>query len=180
MQKKRSAPIHRLKSFQDKDFFVIAHNMRSLYNVGSVFRTADAFGVSKIFLTGYTGTPANPLHKIRMSKSALGADEWVPWKYKASPSRLIKDLKLRYPKIKIIALEKDVPVGADLIRPKTISNFKPKFPLVLILGEEVRGVSTALLRLCDAVLSIPMLGKKESLNVSVAFGVAAYQISQKI
>jgi tRNA G18 (ribose-2'-O)-methylase SpoU len=154
-----------------KQFYVIAHNMRSLYNVGSLFRTADAFGVSKIYLTGYTGTPANELHRLRMAKSALGAETWVPWKYEKSPVKLIK--KLRSDGLKIIALEKT----KDAI---SIKKFKPKFPLALVLGEEVRGVSKPMLKLCDCVIQIPMHGKKESLNVSVAFGVAAYEISKMI
>jgi 23S rRNA (guanosine2251-2'-O)-methyltransferase len=151
-----------------KDFFVIAHNIRSLYNVGSIFRTADAFGVTKIYFTGYTGTPKNPNHAIKISKSALGAEQWVPWEYGYSPARLIKRLKAQG--IKIVALE---------IAPKSIkiNKFKPKFPLALILGEEVRGVSKTLLKLCDQTVEIPMVGKKESLNVSVAFGIASYVLN---
>ena len=142
--------------------------MRSLYNVGSLFRTADAFGVSKIYLTGYTGTPANPLHKIRMQKSALGAENWVPWEYEKSPIRLIK--RLRSQNVKIIALE-------NTKTAINIKKIKPKFPLALVLGEEVRGVSKPILKLCDQTVQIPMLGKKESLNVSVAFGIAAFKIA---
>ncbi len=155
---------------ENRQFFVIAHNIRSLLNVGSIFRTADAFGVTKIYLTGYTGTPGNILHKNRMAKVALGAESWVPWEYQKSPGRLIK--KLKSDGVNIIALEKTQ--GA-----MNLSKFKPKFPLALVLGEEVRGVSPALLKLCDKVVQIPMLGKKESLNVSVAFGVAAFCVSQK-
>ena len=88
-----------------KEFYVIAHNIRSVLNVGSLFRTADAFGVTKIYLTGYTATPANIFHKARMSKTALGAENFVPWEYEKSPIRLIKRLKAEG--VKIIALEKD-------------------------------------------------------------------------
>ena len=156
------------KKHKKGEFYVIAHNIRSLLNVGSIFRTADAFGITKIFLTGYTGTPANPLHKIRMSKSALGAEAWVPWEHRPSAVKLIKDLRLK--KVKIVALEN---TGKAI----KLSKFKPKFPLALVLGEEVRGVAKPILKLCDAVIEIPMHGKKESLNVSVAFGIAAYAIS---
>ncbi len=157
-----------MKKKAAKEFFVIAHNIRSLLNVGSIFRTADAFGISKIYLTGYTGTPANEFHKKRMGKVSLGAENFVPWEYKASAVRLIKDLRLK--KINIIALEN---IKGSIY----IGKFKPKFPLALVLGEEVRGISKPILELCDRVVEIPMLGKKESLNVSVAFGVAAYEIS---
>ncbi len=152
-----------------KDFFVIAHNIRSLLNVGSIFRTADAFGVAKIYLTGYTGTPANVFHRARMGKVSLGTESWVPWEYEKSPIRLIKRLKSEG--VKIIALENIKGAG-------NIAKFKPKFPLALVLGEEVRGVSSAILKLCNAIIEIPMLGKKESLNVAVAFGVAAYHVSK--
>jgi tRNA G18 (ribose-2'-O)-methylase SpoU len=155
-----------------KDFYVIAHNIRSLFNVGSIFRTADAFSVSKIYLTGYTPTPAEFKHKIKISKTALGAEETVPWEHNKSAVRVLKDLKLKNKKIKIIALENNV-------KTKTIklSKFKPTFPLALILGEEVGGVDKSLLKFCDKVVEIPMFGQKESLNVSVAFGVAAYVIA---
>src|SRR4029077_21150098 len=89
---------------QKRDFFVIAHNIRSLLNVGSIFRTADAFGVTKIYLTGYTGTPANEFHRKRMGKVSLAAESWVPWGYEKSPTRLIKRLKSEV--VKIIGLEK--------------------------------------------------------------------------
>src|SRR5437870_2433160 len=105
------------------DFFVIAHNIRSLYNVGSIFRTADAFGVAKIYLTGYTGTPAYYVHKDKIHKAALGAEEWVPWEYSKSPQAVIRILKKR--KVKIIGLENNVG------KPVDIGKFKPKFPLTL-------------------------------------------------
>src|SRR6266404_1677405 len=137
-----------------KEFFVIAHNIRSLYNVGSIFRTADAFGVSKIFLTGYTGTPGNILHRQRMAKSALGAETWVPWEHQKSPIKLIKRLKSAG--FNIVALE-------NTTKSISIKKYKPKFPLALVLGEEVRGVARAILKLCDGIVEIPMMGKKESL-----------------
>ena len=156
-----------MQQTKSKGFFVIAHNIRSLLNVGSIFRTADAFGVNKIYLTGYTGTPANDLHRKRMAKVSLGAESWMPWEHYNSPVKLIKQLKSQ--KVSIIGLEK---TGKAI----KISKYKPKFPLALVLGEEVRGISPKILKLCDKIIEIPMLGKKESLNVSVAFGIAAYKI----
>ncbi len=153
-------------------FYVIAHNIRSLFNVGSLFRTADAFGVSKIYLTGYTPTPAEFKHKVKINKTALGAEETVPWEFNKSAVRALKDLKFKNKKVQIVALENN-------IKGKTVKlhKFKPKFPLVLILGEEVGGVDKSLLKMADKIVEIPMLGQKESLNVSVAFGVAAYHIA---
>ncbi|MEK7123895.1 MAG: RNA methyltransferase [Patescibacteria group bacterium] len=144
-------------------FYVICHNIRSLHNIGSIFRTADGAAVSKIFLCGITGTPP----RKEISKVALGAENFVPWEKHRQTARLIK--KLKNEGIKIAALEQS---------PKSVryDKFKPKFPLALVLGEETKGLPKKIMDLCDAAIEIPMFGKKESLNVSVAFGVAAYEI----
>jgi 23S rRNA (guanosine2251-2'-O)-methyltransferase len=150
----------------NKEFFVIAHNIRSLYNVGALFRTCDALGIDKLYLTGYTGTPKNP----RLSKTALGAEKTVPWESCTQLRRLIG--KLKAGGVKVVALENNVPGTIDLAK------FKPSFPLALIIGEETRGLKKNYLELCDSVVEIPMRGKKESLNVAVAFGMAVYQIAK--
>lgn len=149
--------------------FVIAHNIRSLHNVGSIFRTADAFGVSKMYLTGYTGTPPDS----KLSKVALGAEEFVPWEQSKSLVRLVKKLRAEMPDIRIVALENNV-------KYKTISlrDYKPKFPLAIIMGEETKGNTKKILDLADDILEIPMHGQKESLNVSVACGIALYALSK--
>lgn len=143
---------------------LLAHNIRSLWNVGSFFRTADAFGVEKIYLTGYTATP--PRREI--SKTALGAEEWIPWEQQDDPVKVIG--KLRKSGYAIVALE--LTKGAI-----DITKFVSPAKICLILGQEVLGVPQELLKLCDAVLFIPMHGKKESLNVSVATGVALSRLS---
>ncbi|MEI8229514.1 MAG: RNA methyltransferase [Candidatus Peregrinibacteria bacterium] len=138
---------------------LLAHNIRSLWNIGSFFRTADAFGVEKIFLTGYTATP--PRREI--SKTALGAEEWIAWEQQDDPVKVIR--KLRKEGYSIVALE--LTKGAI-----DITKFASPEKVCLILGQEVLGVPEELLKLCDSVVFIPMHGKKESLNVSVAAGVA--------
>ncbi len=139
--------------------YLILHNVRSLHNVGSIFRTADAAGVSKIFLTGYTPEPA--------PKTALGAEKYVSWGKIRYIVSLLKRLKKE--QIKIIALEQ-AKGAVDYHR------FKSKYPLALILGNEVRGISKSLLKKCDKIIQIPMRGKKESLNVSVAAGIALFSL----
>ena len=148
-----------------KEFYVICDNIRSLENIGSIFRTSDALGVAKIFLCGISGKP--PHHKI--SKTALGAEERIPFEYYRQTGGLID--KLKRSKINVVALEQDK--GAVLY-----SKFKPKFPLALIVGNEVKGISKKILKKCDKIIFLPMLGQKESLNVSVAFGVAGYEINK--
>jgi len=156
--------------------------------VGSIFRTAEALGVDKIFLTGYTGTPKNP----RLAKTALGAEHIVAWEYQKQLGRVLD--KLEREGFAIVALENNIPPlsptspnpssgrrGMNGQGEKTtpLSKFKPKFPLALVLGEEVRGTPTRFLKMCDKIVEIPMLGEKESLNVSVAGGIAMYYVSTK-
>jgi len=158
-----------------KEFYVIAHNIRSLLNVGSFFRTADAFGITKIYLTGYTGTPQSVVHQNKITKTALGAEKFVPWEYNKSAARVIKKLRSDHKGIIIVGLENNLPKG---VKAKTFAQLKKNKPLALVLGEEVSGIGKPLLKLCDAFIEIPMKGKKESLNVSVAFGIAAYELSK--
>ena len=148
-----------------KDFYIILDNIRSLENIGSIFRTADAIGVSKIFLCGICGKP--PHHKI--SKTALGAENTVPWEYHKQIGRLIA--KLKKEKVQIVSLEQ-AKNSVDLRK------FKPSFPLALVVGNEVDGVSKKVLEKSDVIIEMEMKGEKESLNVSVAFGIAGYEISK--
>jgi tRNA G18 (ribose-2'-O)-methylase SpoU len=157
----------------NKKLFLVLHDIRSAYNVGAIFRTADGAGVSKIYLSGYTPCPPNrnKLHKTQankmIEKTALGAEKNIPWEKCDDLEKLLE--KLRSNKIKIVALEK-TKNSID------IKNFKISFPVALILGNEVDGVSKSILKKCDAIVSIPMRGKKESLNVSVAAGIAMYDL----
>lgn len=149
-----------------EDMYVILPNIRSRFNVGSIFRTADAVEVKKIFLTGYTPRP--PHSKI--DKVALGATDSVPWEYCRQTAPLIKKLKTQG--VQIIALEK---TRGSI----SLYGFVPKFPCALILGNEVEGVPSRVRTCADAVVHLPMKGVKESLNVSVAFGAAAYVIRDR-
>jgi tRNA G18 (ribose-2'-O)-methylase SpoU len=162
---------------QIKEFFVIAHNIRSLHNVGSIFRTADAFNITKVYLTGFTGTPDYYVHKNKIEKVALGAEKFVSWEYAKSPTKLIKTLKAK--QVQIVALENHLPKGVKLAGPVALHKFKPQFPLALVLGQERKGISQAILNLCDTAVEIPMFGQKESLNVSVAFGIASFCLTRK-
>ncbi len=151
-----------------KELYLIAHNIRSLHNVGAIFRTADSFGVDKVYLTGYTGAPIGK-NADKISKVALGAEQFVPWEKKVQLGPLIK--KLRASGVRIAVLENNIQRKIT-----SLPNYRPKFPLALILGEETKGNTKQVLDLADDILEIPMHGQKESLNVSVACGVALYQI----
>jgi len=143
----------------------LAHNVRSAFNVGSIFRTSDGAGVSQIILGGYSASPPHP----KVLKVSLNSEKTVPYENCWQVWRKIDSLKRQG--YQIIALEK-------ARQAKNIFNFKPKKSAVLILGNEKRGLSKEILKRCDQVLFIPMRGDKESLNVSVAFGIAIYQLFQ--
>ena len=152
--------------------FLILHNIRSAENVGSMFRTADAFGVEKIYLTGYTPAPLDrfkrPVSKI--AKTALGAELTVPWQKSDDVSIVIELLKGK--NVRIVALEQDA-------RAVDLATYKAPQKWALIVGNEVEGVDAETLGLVDDVVEINMLGTKESLNVAVAAGIALNQLSQK-
>jgi len=154
-----------MKKENKEKFVLVIPSIRSGHNVGAMFRTGDAFGVDKIYICGYTVTPPHP----QLDKVSLGAETWIPWEQKKQTGRLLKNLKKQG--FNIVALEQTE-------KSVDITKWKPKFPLALVLGNEVRGVDKKLLDLCDAHIEIPMQGKKESLNVSVAAGVAMYEISR--
>ena len=131
--------------------------------MGSIFRTCDGAGVTKLYLTGYSGVPP----RKEITKSALGADESVAWEYHKDPVSVLQMLKNNG--VQIVALEKNK-------KSTDIRKFKPKYPVCMIIGNEIDGVESSLLELSDHVLHIPMCGKKESLNVSVAFGIGIYHL----
>lgn len=157
---------------------VIAHNIRSTYNVGSILRTADGFGIERIYFTGYSPYPTQKddsrLPHLRQKltdqihKTALGAEATLPTEHHEDIVALLKQLKAGG--YQIVALEQ-TPTSLNLAK------FKPSSArLALLLGEEVHGITADLLKLCDTFVEIPMRGHKESFNVSVAAGIALYQL----
>lgn len=154
---------------------LVLHNIRSTHNVGSIFRTAEGFGVQKIVLSGYTPHPTyindsrlpHLSEKItkQIHKTALGAEKMVPFEYYED----IDDW-LRQNRLPIVALEQTK-------ESQSIRDYQPPGEFALLLGEEVYGVTEELLARCDGFIEIPMSGKKESFNVSVAAGIALYSLS---
>lgn len=146
---------------------LILPNIRSCHNVGAMFRTADGCGFEKLYLCGYTATPP----KIQIDKVSLGAEQWVAWEQHDDPIELVRSLKEQG--IQIVGLEK-TEASVDIAE-AAIST-----PLAMIVGNEVDGIDPALLELCDVVVHIPMVGKKESLNVSIAAGIAMDTIRRRL
>jgi len=142
-------------------FAVVLNNIRSLYNVGSIFRTSDGAGVEKIWICGITGHPPNN----QITKTALGAEEHVAWEYRENICSVLEELKTK--KYQIVLLEQTQ-------ESCSYDSVDLDAPVCLVVGNEVEGVSSNILDLCDKAIEIEMSGIKNSLNVSVAFGVIAY------
>jgi 23S rRNA (guanosine2251-2'-O)-methyltransferase len=158
------------------EIIVIAHNIRSTHNVGALFRTSEGFGVSKIILSGYTPYPKLPkdtrlphiAEKLtaQIHKTALGAETIVPFEHTETLNfEALKDAGYT-----IVGLEQDA-------RSIMLPNYTPPVKIVLLLGEEVEGITTDMRALCGDLIEIPMVGQKESFNVSVAAGIALYALS---
>ncbi|MDO8566451.1 MAG: RNA methyltransferase [Candidatus Moranbacteria bacterium] len=156
-----------------KRLVLIIHNVRSAHNVGSLFRTADGVGVQEVFLTGYTPAPPkrDALYLTDAEKSfkktALGAEKYVVWQKQSPLGKIITMLKKQG--YKIVALE-------QATRSIDYQKYVPEARVALIVGNEVHGVDAKILKQCDTIIEIPMYGEKNSLNVSVAGGIALYQI----
>jgi 23S rRNA (guanosine2251-2'-O)-methyltransferase len=148
---------------------IVLDNVRSLHNVGSAFRTADAFRVEKIYLTGITGKP--PHREIH--KTALGSTDSVDWEYTESPGFAVRNLKDRG--YQIVVVEQTT---ASI--PLQEFNPSPGRPLCLVFGNEVSGVSEEVISIAETALEIPQSGTKHSLNISVCLGIVVWDISNKI
>ena len=148
---------------------VLLHDIRSVHNVGSMWRTANTAGVNKIFLSGYTPLPVDRFGRERkdFAKVALNSQKSVAWEYAENPASLIKRLKQEG--FCIVAIEQ----AKNSIDYKKV---KIKKPVLLLVGNEVGGIPKKLLNLADVVAEIPIKGDKESLNVSVAFGIALFRM----
>ncbi len=138
-------------------------NVRSLYNVGSIFRTSDSALVKELILCGYTPHPP----RKEITKTALGATESVPWRYFKSASEAIEDIKEAGNKVFAVEITDSKRYYYTLK--------KEEYPLCLVLGNELTGLDSKILQLCDDAIEIPMFGVKHSLNVSVAAGIAAFE-----
>ena len=162
---------------------ILLHNIRSMHNVGSIFRTADAVDCEKIYLCGITPAPIDKYGRPRqqISKTALGAEKYVPWEAVKSTIRLIDKLKKDGYLILAVEQSKNSIPYYEFNLPSI-----PSFPrrgrrggsIALVLGNEIKGLPRSVLYRADKILEIPMRGKKESLNVAVAFGIVVFHLQK--
>jgi len=154
-------------------FYLILPNIRSAHNVGAMFRTADGCGVTKIYLVGYTPAPPHP----KIAKVSLGAEQWMKWEMCGYLKPLVKRLKKKG--VMVVALEQ---TGKSIDINRIVETWQclvSPCGIALIVGNEVTGIPPHILRLADLVVHIPMHGMKESLNVSIAAGIAMYEIMKQ-
>jgi len=159
--------INEARAQQHLPFYGVLDCLRSAHNVGSIFRTCDGAGASGLSLCGYTPCPP---HR-HLAKTALGAVDTVPWQHFETVQEAIADLRSRH--IYVLALEKTE-------HSISLYDYPMDFPVALVCGNEVDGLAPDICALCDATVHLPMHGHKNSLNVSVAFGVAAYEVQRRI
>lgn len=150
---------------------VLLHNIRSSHNVGSIFRTADAAGVAKMFLTGYTPLPFDRFKRPNsdIAKTALGAERYLPWEHVQTPVQLVR--RLRHEGWCVVGVEQDA-------RSTNYRTLGARDKTIFVFGNEVRGLSKQLREVCDELIEIPMKGKKESLNVAVSAGIILFSCIQ--
>lgn len=148
---------------------IVLHDVRSVQNVGSIFRTAECAGVSKIYLCGYTPAPVDRFGRLRkdFAKVSLGAERTVEWESVPDCAKLLS--KLKKSGFSLVAVEQ----SEDSVDYKKV---KRRTPVAIVYGNEVGGIPKKILKLCDVVAEIPMKGEKESLNVSVSVGVSLFRM----
>lgn len=150
------------------DIYIVLDNVLDTYNIGSIFRLADAVAAKKIYLCGQTETPPNP----RIKKASINTTEWVEWEYAEDAVRVVKEVRERVKGIQIVAIE-------QAARSIHYDKFEYKLPICLVVGHESEGVSPEVLKMADAVVELPMFGVNKSLNVMVSLGIVLYEVIKK-
>lgn len=152
-----------------REIYIILDNVLDTYNIGSIFRLADAVGAKKIYLCKGSETPPN----TRIQKASIGTWQWVEWEYVAETTLAVSNLKLQIPDIKIVGVELD---------PRAVDYSKADYalPIALVVGHESDGISREVLDMCNQIVQLPQLGINKSLNVMVSLGIVLYEVLEKI
>ncbi len=158
-----------LKNIKKNPIYIVLDNVLDTYNVGAIFRLADAVAAEKVILCRQTETPPN----TRIKKASINTTEWVAWEYSETTIEALESLRKTVSDIQIVAVEQDK---------KSIPYDKCeyKFPIALVVGHETTGVSKEVLDICDAIVEIPMFGVNISLNVMVSLGIVLYEVVKRI
>jgi tRNA G18 (ribose-2'-O)-methylase SpoU len=157
------------KKVKKNPVYIILDNVLDTYNIGAIFRLADAVAAEKVILCGGTETPPN--HRIK--KASINTTEWVDWQYFADAKTAIENLKSQISNLKIYAVEQDE-------RSVPYDKVEYSFPIALVVGHETDGVSKEVLDLCDGIVEIPMWGVNTSLNVMVSLGIVLFEVMKRM
>lgn len=158
-----------IQSIQRNPITIILDNVLDTYNVGSIFRLADAVAAEKVILCGQTLTPPNS----RIKKASINTWEWVPWEYESSALEAITKLKTLNPKLSVVVVEQDE-------RSKPFNQVNYEFPIAIVVGNETYGVSKEVLDMADTIVELPMWGINTSLNVMVSCGIILYEVMKQV
>lgn len=153
------------KKIKKNPIYIILDNVMDTYNIGSIFRLADAVAAEKVILCGQTETPPH----TRIKKASINTTEWVAWEYAETAVSAINNLQLTINNLRVIAIEQD-----KKSIPYDKANYD--FPIALVVGHETTGVSKEVLKICDQIVEIPMWGVNKSLNVMVSLGIVLYEV----
>lgn len=154
------------KKLKKNPIYIILDNVLDTYNIGAIFRLAEAVAAEKVIICGESETPPN----TRIKKASINTTEWVKWEYKESTVKAIDDLRQEVQDIQVVAVELD---GKSV----PYDTFEYKFPVALVVGHETTGVSRGVLDKCDAIVELPMFGVNISLNVMVSLGIVLYRVA---
>lgn len=157
------------KQIKRNPIYIILDNVLDTYNIGAIFRLADAISAEKVILCGETETPPN--HRIK--KASINTTEWVNWEYEPTALEAIKDLRFKIKDLKVVAVEQDS-------RSVPYDKYDYTFPIALVVGHETSGVSKEVLDIVDAIVELPMYGVNVSLNVMVSLGIVLYEVVKSL
>jgi len=157
--------LQKVSEIKKNPIFIILDNVLDTYNVGSIFRLADAVAVQKVYLCGQTLTPPNS----RIKKASINTWQWVEWEYAETATNALSNLRNQIPNLQIIAVEQDK-------RSKPFYKARYEMPLALVVGNETHGISKEILDIADSIVELPMWGINKSLNVMVSLGIVLYEI----
>ncbi len=158
-----------IKNLKKNPIYIILDNVLDTYNVGAIFRLADAVAAEKVYLCGQTETPPNP----KIKKASINTWRWVDWEYAETAVSAVSGIRNQVSGIKIVAIEqnkKSIPLSA----------LKPELPLAIVVGNETYGVSKDILKVADEIIELPMYGINKSLNVMVCCGIVLYKILENL
>lgn len=159
----------KIRQIKRNPVYIVLDNVLDTYNIGAIFRLADATAAEKVILCAGSETPPN--HRIK--KASINTTEWVSWEYFEKTTEAIKHLKSTAPYLQVVAIEQDS-------RSVAYDTFSYSFPIALVVGHETEGVSREVLEMCDGIVELPMWGVNVSLNVMVSLGVILYKVMEGI